>query len=102
MTLNNIVLGATMALTVAAFVLALWPVVADAPWEKQETMSIEAANPIVPEGTPALSKEERAANCLFLAELTGSSNELLQVTTYGGHIYLTLKKPRGNKYQRYY
>jgi len=30
---TRILLGLTCALAVAAFVLALWPVVADAPWE---------------------------------------------------------------------
>ena len=33
MKINNIAIGVALALSVVALVLALWPVVADAPWE---------------------------------------------------------------------
>ena len=39
---NRLLLGLTCALAVAGFVLALWPVVADAPWEDDSAEIIQA------------------------------------------------------------
>ncbi len=33
----KVFIGLALAFSIAAFVLALWPVVTDAPWEKEET-----------------------------------------------------------------
>jgi len=64
--LNNYLVGAALALAIAAFVLALWPAVADAPWEKQE-VHVEIA--------PLQLQDSLSQSCLELAQTKPTTRE---------------------------
>ena len=62
--LTPILLGLTFVIAVAALVLALWPVVADAPWEDGVTEAELSEILQAEKGTSSEEKEaERVAKC---------------------------------------
>ena len=46
--ISHVLIGVALTLATVAFVLALWPVVADAPWEEQAVVIQEAEVPAEP------------------------------------------------------
>ena len=57
--INNYVVGTALTLAIAAFVLALWPAVADAPWENRSGIPQGGNIPVIP---------SQVEQCLRLAE----------------------------------
>jgi len=54
--INRLVIGIALALSIAAFVLALWPIVANAPWEaSQEDSTKEICLKLIEAGAVVLS-----------------------------------------------
>lgn len=64
MGIRDVILGIALALSVVAFGLALWPAVADAPWEPQRGPLTVNATP-----TPVVQPLSQAEQCLRLAIL---------------------------------
>ena len=77
--LTPILLGLTFVIAVAALVLALWPVVADAPWEDGVTEpELREIIQTEHEASSKASKEEqeaeRVAKCQTAIRLKGTTN----------------------------
>ena len=45
MNVRDVAVGIALALSIVAFILALWPAVADAPWEKEENLVTDTTVP---------------------------------------------------------
>ena len=68
--INNYVVGAALALAIAAFVLALWPAVADAPWEETPAQVVGAPAPADASAPqPEATQEDRSETCADLINL---------------------------------
>lgn len=63
MKLSYLVLGLTLALSVAAFVLAVWPVVGQPPWEHQETVITAITECTAPESQSQMTNEALRLKC---------------------------------------
>ena len=65
--MRTAVVGAAFALAIAAFVLALWPAVADAPWEELVVEAPAQADASAPQ--PESAQEDRSETCADLINL---------------------------------
>ena len=63
--MRDVAVGVALALSAVAFILALWPAVADAPWETQVESVETDATP-----TPIIQPLSKSEQCLRLALLT--------------------------------
>ena len=63
MKFRHLVIGLTLTLSVAAFILAVWPVVAQAPWEHQETVIMEITELADSESQHQLSNDALRLKC---------------------------------------